>query len=182
MQTVLNDNKSQELWDLLQESRQKENMTLGSIVRYRRNAECHVGTDDHLYRIDCVSHNSILLHAFTVVAKESSMQEMHERSARTLRVQLLNANDASAAEDDSSTGRWREYVTTYVMRHPTEWMPRLRAEKGKRGPLYLKRRVNLPYGSRSFYYGRSMLLREWTDQTIPNTRFGRTYSRLTNCS
>lgn len=55
MQTILGDNKCQELWDLLESNRQKEHVSLYDIIRYRREAERHVGADDHLYRVDCVS-------------------------------------------------------------------------------------------------------------------------------
>lgn len=50
------DNKCQELWDLLQAERQREKTTLYDTIRYRREAERHVGSDDHLYRIECVSN------------------------------------------------------------------------------------------------------------------------------
>ena len=55
MQTILGDNKCQELWHLLKRIRRKESVTLHDIVRYRREAERHVGSDEHLYKIDCVS-------------------------------------------------------------------------------------------------------------------------------
>ena len=55
VQTILGDNKCQELWHLLKSIRRKEVVTLHDIVRYRREAEHHVGSDDHLYKIDCVS-------------------------------------------------------------------------------------------------------------------------------
>ena len=56
MQTILGDNKCQELWHLLKRIRRKEGVTLHDIVRYRREAERHVGSDEHLYKIDCVSY------------------------------------------------------------------------------------------------------------------------------
>ncbi|EKM61386.1 uncharacterized protein PHACADRAFT_134990 [Phanerochaete carnosa HHB-10118-sp] len=118
VQTILVDNKCQELWDLLESSRAKENVTLYDIIRYRREAEHHVGSDDHLYRVDC------------------------DRESRKLRIQLLSKDDPSANEDDSTEGRWREYLTSYVLRHPTEWLPRRSLGKGpRRGPVYLKRNL-----------------------------------------
>lgn len=55
MQTIQGDNRCQELWHLLQEIRKQDNVTLDDIISYRREAERHVGSDDHLYKIDCVS-------------------------------------------------------------------------------------------------------------------------------
>lgn len=58
--------------------------------------------------------------------------------AKKLYVQLLGAMDPSIEEDKSSTGRWREYVATYVTEHPTEWTP---ARRVKSRPLFLRRYV-----------------------------------------
>jgi len=41
------------------------------------------------------------------------------RDTRSMRVFLMGKEDASVAGGD----RWREYVGTYVMRLPTEWVP-----------------------------------------------------------
>ena len=58
-----------------------------------------------------------------------------------MRIQLLGTGDASTDEDSSAVGRWREYVATYVLKHPTEWLPAM-GERRKRGPpLFLKRCV-----------------------------------------
>nr|GAT55275.1 predicted protein [Mycena chlorophos] len=70
-------------------------LTDTDIVRYRRDAERFAGQDDHLYRLEWV------------------------RETKTMRVFLMNAEDPSVNGGD----RWREYVSTYVMRHPTEWVP-----------------------------------------------------------
>lgn len=65
---------------------------------------------------------------------------LQDRETKTLRIQLVGADDASADEDGSAVGRWREYAATYMSRYPTEWLPQRPAEKkGKVGPLYLKR-------------------------------------------
>ncbi|KAF7793452.1 hypothetical protein EIP86_004564 [Pleurotus ostreatoroseus] len=103
-----------QLWHLLKRIRRKENVTLYDVVRYRREAERHVGSDDHLYKVDC------------------------DDDTRTMRIQLLSVNDPSTDEDSTAVGRWREYVATYVLKHPTEWTP---GSKRKRGPLYLKRNL-----------------------------------------
>lgn len=49
------DNKCQELLYLLQTARGKETIMVHDTIRYRREAERHVGADDHLYRFDWVS-------------------------------------------------------------------------------------------------------------------------------
>lgn len=53
--SVLSDNKSQELWAMLREARRAEKVTIQDMIRYRREAERHVGADEHLYRIEWVS-------------------------------------------------------------------------------------------------------------------------------
>jgi histone deacetylase complex regulatory component SIN3 len=55
VQTILADNRCQELWKLLQSAQNSEIITKQDVVRYRREAERHVGQDDHLYRIQWVS-------------------------------------------------------------------------------------------------------------------------------
>ncbi|KAJ6601223.1 histone deacetylase complex, SIN3 component [Mycena vulgaris] len=99
VQTIVGDNKCQELWTLLQSANVNAGdgagMSDADIVRYRREAERHVGQDDHLYRLEWV------------------------RDARAMRVFLMASEDASVDGGD----RWREYVATYVMRLPTEWVP-----------------------------------------------------------
>ncbi|KAJ7292716.1 histone deacetylase complex, SIN3 component [Mycena rebaudengoi] len=99
VQTIVGDNKCQELWTLLQSAGDGTGMSDADIVRYRREAEQHVGQDDHLYRLEWV------------------------RDARAIRVYLMAPEDASVDGGDGAAGRWREYVTTYVMRLPTEWVP-----------------------------------------------------------
>lgn len=56
VQSVLSDNKSQELWMMLQDSRKIQGwLTNHDIIQYRREAERHVGSDEHLYRIEWVA-------------------------------------------------------------------------------------------------------------------------------
>ena len=135
VQTILGDNKCQELWHLLRRVRRKESVTLHDIVRYRREAERHVGSDDHLYKVDCVSFPCVL----TTAAHDERCLLPQDGATRTLRIQLLGLNDPSTDEDNSDVGRWREYVATYVLKHPTEWMPGQPRSKRKRSPLFLKR-------------------------------------------
>ncbi|KAF8204474.1 hypothetical protein K438DRAFT_1905542 [Mycena galopus ATCC 62051] len=98
VQTIVGDNKCQELWTLLQSANttaEGVGMSDADIVRYRREAERHVGQDDHLYRLEWV------------------------RDTRAMRVFLMSPEDPSVNGGD----RRREYVATYVMRLPTEWAP-----------------------------------------------------------
>ncbi|KDQ63138.1 hypothetical protein JAAARDRAFT_119201 [Jaapia argillacea MUCL 33604] len=112
--TIISDNKCQELWFLLQKARSAESLTTHDILRYRREAEQHVGSDDNLYRVEW------------------------ERHSKTMRIQLVGADDPSVDEDTSAVGRWREYVDSYVTNLPTEWMGAAIAAKPS-GPLFLKR-------------------------------------------
>ncbi|KAH9937360.1 uncharacterized protein B0H18DRAFT_970211 [Fomitopsis serialis] len=114
VQTIVGDNKCQELWYLLQRSRGAEAITAHDTIRYRREAEQHVGSDDNLYRFDW------------------------DAETQNLVVQLLGSTDPSTEEDKSPAGRWREYVATYVSEHPTEWVP---AGRPKSRPLFLRRYV-----------------------------------------
>lgn len=58
-------------------------------------------------------------------------------ASKTLGMQLMGPEDASVDEDESGAGRWRAYVASYVMVHPTEWLP----GGGSYGPVCLKRYV-----------------------------------------
>jgi paired amphipathic helix protein Sin3a len=54
VQTIEADSKCQKLWDLLQSTRKAETLTMHDIIRYRREAERHVGSDENLYRFEWV--------------------------------------------------------------------------------------------------------------------------------
>ncbi|KAI0375440.1 hypothetical protein BV20DRAFT_960592 [Pilatotrama ljubarskyi] len=55
VQTVLADHKCQELWYMLRQARNAEKAArMHDIIRYRREAERHVGSDEKLYRLDWV--------------------------------------------------------------------------------------------------------------------------------
>ncbi|EPQ60306.1 hypothetical protein GLOTRDRAFT_67792 [Gloeophyllum trabeum ATCC 11539] len=112
--TIVTDNKCQELWFLLQKARRLETPTTHDIIRYRREAERHVGSDDNLYRIEW------------------------DRLGKTMRIQLVGPDDASVDEGTSPSERWREYVDTFIMRHRTEWMPLARSRK-RSSPVFMKR-------------------------------------------
>ncbi|CDO73182.1 hypothetical protein BN946_scf185007.g237 [Trametes cinnabarina] len=112
------DNKCQELWYLLQQARGAEKATtIHELIRYRREAERHVASDEKLYRLDW------------------------DATSKKLRIQLMGPDDPTADEDESAEGRWRAYVASYVMVHPTEWIP---AGASSYVPVILKR--NMPDG------------------------------------
>ncbi|KAF9469764.1 histone deacetylase complex, SIN3 component [Collybia nuda] len=112
VQTILSDNRCQELWKLLQSAQNSEIITNQDIVRYRREAERHVGQDDHLYRLQWV------------------------RDLKSIRVHLVRPDDPSIDIDGSAVARWRGYVDSYVMNYATEW-----TAKPKTGgsPVFLRR-------------------------------------------
>ena len=55
-----------------------------------------------------------------------------------MRIQLVGEEDPSVDGNGSAMSRWREYVDTFVMNYPTEWMPKEPVEKG-RAPVYMRR-------------------------------------------
>ncbi|KAK2461462.1 hypothetical protein APHAL10511_005925 [Amanita phalloides] len=114
VQTILSDNRCQELWSFLQSAQNIETITNQDVARYRRVAEKLVGPDDHLYRLQWV------------------------RGTKKIRVYLVGTEDTSADSDGSREGRWREYVNTYVSTYPTEWLP---GPKDGRPKVFLKRTV-----------------------------------------
>ena len=56
-----------------------------------------------------------------------------DAASKTLGIQLMGSEDPSVDEDESAEGRWRAYVASYVMVHPSEWVA------GGCGPVLLKR-------------------------------------------
>ncbi|KAH8099312.1 hypothetical protein BXZ70DRAFT_943231 [Cristinia sonorae] len=110
VQAILGDHKGgQELLPLLQKSRNKEKTSVFDMIRYRREAERCTGADEHLYRVDW------------------------DVGSRTLRIQLVGAEEPSVGEEESREGRWRSYVASYTSRYATEWV----SGRGRRP--YLKR-------------------------------------------
>lgn len=54
-------------------------------------------------------------------------------------IQLMDGDDASVyMADISSEYRWREYIESYVLRHPTEWVP---ATRDNAPAVFLRRSV-----------------------------------------
>lgn len=63
---------------------------------------------------------------------------VQDLQSKKMMVQLLGSNDASAEVDRSASGRWHEYVDSYVLRQPTEWTPE---HKDGRSAVFLRRWV-----------------------------------------
>ncbi|KAI0032163.1 hypothetical protein K488DRAFT_50553 [Vararia minispora EC-137] len=100
VQTAVADQKCQELWALLRQQRAAVARTRRDLMRYRRQAERRVGADENLYRVEW------------------------DVETRTMRLQLVGPDEASVdgAPLRPAVERWREYVDSYVLDHPTEWV------------------------------------------------------------
>ncbi|KAG0702743.1 hypothetical protein DFH29DRAFT_920208 [Suillus ampliporus] len=125
VQILLSDNKCQELWALLQQTRKVDALSNQDMIRYRREAERHVGADEHLYRFDW------------------------DRSSKTMFVQLVEPDDHSVNGDGTAISRWREYLDSYVLRQPTEWL----SQQKREGKVFLRRHMTMdesPRGSSSW--------------------------------
>ena len=137
VQTIEADSKCQELWELLQWTRRQENTTVRDIIAYRREAGQHVGSDENLYRIEWVCLISVDMGVswskFTLWLQDSQL--------KALKIQLIGEEDPSVDEDDGGMGRWREYVASYVTKHPTEWVATLDGKKLNGGEPFLSRYV-----------------------------------------
>ncbi|KAI0308364.1 hypothetical protein B0F90DRAFT_164360 [Multifurca ochricompacta] len=115
VQTIVSDNKCQELWQLLKRHRCEVSFTRQDIIKYRRGAEHHVGADDNLYRV------------------EWNVEE------KGMRIQLMGSGEASVDDGRTAVSRWREYVDSYVTEHPTEWIQGL--GHGQQSRLLVRRNL-----------------------------------------
>lgn len=138
VQTVMVDHKCQDLLHLLQTMRSADIVTAHDAIRYRREAEQHVGSDDNLYRIDWVR---IPFDDLLAAGYSYNCLKLQDKSTSILKFQLVGVDDPSIEEDNSERGRWREYIATYVMCHPTERTPATREDKISRP--FLRRWVQL---------------------------------------
>lgn len=64
--------------------------------------------------------------------------------SKKMLIQLLEGNDPSVEVDRSAVGRWHEYLDSYVLRQPTEWLPEHKDEG--RSAIFLRRCVLLLLG------------------------------------
>ncbi|KAJ3731949.1 hypothetical protein DFJ43DRAFT_1076534 [Lentinula guzmanii] len=106
VQTITSDAKCQDLWALLQSAQVSESITNQDVIRYRREAETNIGQDGHLYRIQW------------------------ERELKIMRIHMMRQKDASVNSVRKPHSRWRAYVDSWVLRHPTEWIPSQSKEAG----------------------------------------------------
>ncbi|KAF5368328.1 hypothetical protein D9758_002152 [Tetrapyrgos nigripes] len=89
VQTIISDAKCQELWTLLQSAHNSDAISNQDIIRYRREAERHVGQDDHLYRIQWIQVTD------------------------SLRISLMRSEDASVDGVRTAESRWREMASQW---------------------------------------------------------------------
>lgn len=111
-------------------------MTVHDVIAYRREAEQHVGSDENLYRFEWVCFISGAL----CVANFTPCRQQDAR-LKALRIQLIGDEDPSVDEDEGGTGRWREYVASYVTKHPTEWIATADGKKMNGAEPFLSRYV-----------------------------------------
>ncbi|KAI0938381.1 hypothetical protein AcW1_010256 [Taiwanofungus camphoratus] len=91
IQVVLSDQKSQELYDLLQREREIISPTTQDQINARRNTEKVIGPDENLFRMDWLPES------------------------KTVTVQLLGKDDSSFDDSEVLTGRWQAYVDSFVL-------------------------------------------------------------------
>lgn len=91
---AISDPQTEELISLLRTERRAEDPSTQQIITYRRNAEEIIGQDDNLFRINW------------------------DHSIMT--IQLLGKTDPSTDDAETIAQRWRRYIESYVLTHPTE--------------------------------------------------------------
>ncbi|KAI9508370.1 hypothetical protein F5148DRAFT_1013734 [Russula earlei] len=121
VQTIVSDNKCQELWQFLRRHRCEVSFTRQDIIKYRRQAEHHVGADDNLYRVEWNPED------------------------KSMHIQLMGSGEASVDGAHTTVNRWREYVDSYVTEHPTEWIQGVGAGAGhgQQPRLFVRRNLTL---------------------------------------
>ncbi|KAG8818871.1 Transcriptional regulatory protein sin3 [Serendipita sp. 401] len=91
---AMSDPQTEELLDLLKQERRVESPTTQQVITYRRSAEDIIGPDDSLFRINW------------------------DHTIMTM--QLLGKSDPSTDDAETVAQRWRFYIESYVLTHPTE--------------------------------------------------------------
>jgi len=114
VQTIMSDNKCQEIWSMMQHMQRHEKASNRDVMRYRREAERVIGAEDPLYRL-----------------------EWNCRQKR-MQIQLVWESDPSVDGAGDAVSRWREYVDSYLMNYPTEWLPPEGSEE-TRSAVFLRR-------------------------------------------
>ncbi|WWC87985.1 uncharacterized protein L201_002887 [Kwoniella dendrophila CBS 6074] len=99
VQTILGDMKSQELFALLQRDRLNEKTNTRRQIAYRMQAEGVLGADENLFKIS------------------------YQPSRDVVSIQLLGREDLTIDDAETAQEKWRQYIESYVLTHPTEGLP-----------------------------------------------------------
>ncbi|ORY28618.1 hypothetical protein BCR39DRAFT_534412 [Naematelia encephala] len=98
-QTIIGDIRSQELLALLQRDRAGESTTTRQQIAYRMQAEGVIGPDENLYKIEYLP------------------------SSESITIQLLGREDLTVDDAETQQEKWRQYIDSYTLTHPTEGLP-----------------------------------------------------------
>ncbi|WWC60485.1 uncharacterized protein I303_103058 [Kwoniella dejecticola CBS 10117] len=99
VQAVLGDLKSQELFALLQRDRLHDKTTTRRQIAYRMQAEGVLGPEENLYKIS------------------------YQPSTEAVSIQFLSKEDLTIDDAETTEEKWRQYIESYVLTHPTEGLP-----------------------------------------------------------
>ncbi|WWC68464.1 uncharacterized protein I206_102392 [Kwoniella pini CBS 10737] len=99
VQTILGDMKSQELFALLQRDRLHDRTNTRRQIAYRMQAEGVLGADENLFKIS------------------------YQPSKDVVSIQLLSREDLTIDDAETAQEKWRQYIESYVLTHPTEGLP-----------------------------------------------------------
>ena len=88
--------KSQELFALLQRDRAGDKTTTRQQIAYRSQAETVLASDDSLYKV-----------------------EFHHED-NSITIQLLGREDLTIDDAETAQEKWKQYIESFVMIHPTE--------------------------------------------------------------
>nr|XP_019050564.1 paired amphipathic helix protein Sin3a [Kwoniella bestiolae CBS 10118]OCF29494.1 paired amphipathic helix protein Sin3a [Kwoniella bestiolae CBS 10118] len=99
VQTILGDMKSQELLALLQRDRLHEKTSTRRQIAYRMQAEGVLGSDENLFKIS------------------------YQPSKEVVSIQLLGREDLTVDDAETAQEKWRQYIESYILTHPTEGLP-----------------------------------------------------------
>ncbi|KIJ54305.1 hypothetical protein M422DRAFT_241556 [Sphaerobolus stellatus SS14] len=120
VQAVVQDNHCHELMHMFEQRRAREaavrDLTAQEIIRYRRQAETLIGSDEYLFRVGwCPDTKKLRIQLLDV-------DDLSLDPPPTSKDAALTVNGVSGQESLNSrmTLRWKQYVQSYVLRYPTE--------------------------------------------------------------
>lgn len=116
VQTILSDNRSQDLFDILRKERDLASPSTQDLVNSRKNTERILGPDENLFRMVWVSHS--LCDYPTISLTGQQLPDL-----KTVTIQLLGKDDSSFDDSEALTGRWQAYVESYVSVSSTLYRP-----------------------------------------------------------